>query len=64
MCESSVYLIDEKGKEKVMDEALFIEDEGDKLVIRGILGEKEEILGGKIVKMDMNKHEILISKKW
>ncbi len=63
MCESSVYLIDEKGKEKVMDGALFIEDEGDKLVIRGILGEKEEILGGKIVKMDMDKHEILISKK-
>ncbi len=63
MCESSVYLIDEKGKEKVMDEALFIEDEGDRLVIRGILGEKEEILGGKIVKMDMDKHEILISKK-
>ncbi len=63
MCESSVYLMNDKGKEKVMDEALFIEDEGDKLVIRGILGEKEEILGGKIIKMDMDKHEILISKK-
>ncbi|MFQ5975561.1 MAG: CooT family nickel-binding protein [Candidatus Hydrothermarchaeales archaeon] len=63
MCESSVYLVYDKGKEKIMDEALLIEDEGDKLVIVGILGERKEIKEAKIVKLDMNKHEVLISKK-
>ncbi len=63
MCESSVYLVKEGNKEKIMDEAILIDDEGDKLVVVGILGERKEILGGKIVKMDMGKHEILITKK-
>ncbi|MEE8358993.1 MAG: CooT family nickel-binding protein [Candidatus Hydrothermarchaeales archaeon] len=63
MCESSVYLVKEGSKEKIMDEAILIDDEGDKLVVVGILGERKEILGGKIVKMDMGKHEILITKK-
>ena len=63
MCESSVYLVKEGSKEKIMDEAILIDDEGDKLVVVGILGGRKEILGGKIVKMDMGKHEILITKK-
>lgn len=63
MCESSVYLVKEGSKEKIMDEAILIDDEGDKIVVVGILGERKEILGGKIVKMDMGKHEILITKK-
>ncbi len=62
MCESSVYLITESSKEKIMDEAILIDDEGDRLVVIGILGERKEILGGKIAKMDMGKHEILITK--
>ncbi len=63
MCESSVYVVKEGNKEKIMDEAILINDESDKIVVVGILGERKEILGGKIVKMDMGKHEILINKK-
>ncbi len=63
MCESSVYLVKEGSKEKIMGDAILIDDDGDRLVVVGILGERKEILGGKIVKMDMSKHEILITKK-
>lgn len=63
MCESSVYLKEGKSRVKIMDEALLIEDDGEKINIVGILGDRKEIMNGKIVKLDMGKHEVLIIKK-
>lgn len=62
MCESKVFLIDGEKKEKLMDEAILIKEEDNKLMIIGLLGEKKEIENAKIVKMDMDRHEIFIGR--
>ncbi len=59
MCESKVYLIKGNEKEKIMDEAVLIKEENGKLIIFGLLGEKTEI-NGRIVRIDMYKHEVHI----
>ncbi len=56
MCESKVYL----NKEKILDEAILITAEGNDLVVVGLLGERKEIKNARIIKMDMDRHEIWI----
>ncbi|MDD2665758.1 MAG: CooT family nickel-binding protein [Methanocellales archaeon] len=59
MCESSVVL-DVKGKvETLMEEVIHILIKGDNIELIGIFGERKNIRG-RIVDIDMNKHEIMI----
>lgn len=60
MCESKVFVIKNGKKEKIMDEAVLVKDEGRKIIIRGLFGERKEVKG-KIVEVDADGHEILIS---
>ncbi|MFQ6137330.1 MAG: CooT family nickel-binding protein [Candidatus Hydrothermarchaeales archaeon] len=63
MCESAVYLVQGGRKEKIMDEAISIEDKDGRLIVVGVLGEREEIPRGRIIKMDMGRHEILVTMR-
>lgn len=60
MCESKIFLIEGRKKEKIMDEAVLVKDEGSKLTLTGILGERKEIKNARIAKVDAEKHEIFI----
>jgi predicted RNA-binding protein len=60
MCESKVFIIKGGKKELVMDEASFVKDEGQKVIIGGLFGEIKEVIG-KIIEVDADRHEILIS---
>jgi len=60
MCESRVFVINGGKKEKIMDEAVLVKDEGHTVIIEGLFGERKEVKG-KIVEVDAERHEILIS---
>jgi predicted RNA-binding protein len=56
MCESRVYLDDDL----IVEDAIRIEVEGDKIVIYDILGDRKEI-NGKLKLIDLKEHKIFIS---
>jgi len=56
MCESKVYLDDDL----IVEDAIRIEVEGDKIVIYDILGDRKEI-NGKLKLIDLKEHKIFIS---
>ena len=59
MCESKVFLINGK-KKKVMDDAVLVKEEGNKIIVIGLLGEQEEIKGAKIVEINAERHEVFL----
>ncbi|MBI5253310.1 MAG: CooT family nickel-binding protein [Euryarchaeota archaeon] len=62
MCESKVFLIEGGKKEKLMDEAVIVKDEGGKITLTGLLGERKEIKNARIAGVDAGKHEIFIKR--
>lgn len=60
MCESAVFVLKGGKKEKVMSEASFVKDDGQKVIVGGMFGEIKEVKG-KIIEVDADRHEIIIS---
>ena len=58
MCESKVYLDDDL----IVEDAIRIEVEGDKIVIYDILGDRKEI-NGKLKLIDLKEHKIFINSR-
>jgi len=58
MCESKVYLDDDL----IVEDAIRIEVEGDKIVIYNILGDRKEI-NGKLKLIDLKEHKIFINSR-
>jgi len=58
MCESKVYLDDDL----IVEDAIRIEVEGDKIVIYDILGDRKEI-NGKLRLIDLKEHKIFINSR-
>jgi len=58
MCESKVYLDDDL----IVEDAIRIEVEGDKVVIYDILGDRKEI-SGKLKLIDLKEHKIFINSR-
>ena len=58
MCESRVYLDDDL----IVEDAIRIEVEGDKVIIYDILGDRKKI-SGKIKLIDLKEHKILINSR-
>ena len=58
MCESRVYLDDDL----IVEDAIRIEVEGDKIVIYDILGDRKEI-NGKLKLIDLKEHKIFINSR-
>ncbi|EQB22011.1 hypothetical protein UNSWDHB_672 [Dehalobacter sp. UNSWDHB] len=62
MCEANVYLIDEKGEEKLFLESVDkILPEEENLVLENIFGERK-IVKAKIKGMELVDHRILLEK--
>ncbi|MDI6730539.1 MAG: CooT family nickel-binding protein [Candidatus Altarchaeum sp.] len=64
MCESEIYVI-HKGNEimeKFMDEVVFVNIDDDKIRFGKMFEEEKELIGYKIVAIDLLNHRILIEK--
>ncbi len=59
MCESTVYLQRDGGRELVMENVTLITVEGDSVKLTGIFGQSKA-LKGKVLRIDSDKHEVLI----
>ncbi len=63
MCEANVYLIDEKGEEKLFLESVDkILPENDELILENIFGQRK-IVKAKIKEMELVEHRIVLQKK-
>jgi predicted RNA-binding protein len=63
MCESKVFLAKKDGKEKIMDSAINVREEGGKVVVLGLMGERRELQGARIVEINIDKHEVLLAEE-
>jgi predicted RNA-binding protein len=62
MCEANVYLIDEKGKEKLFLESVDkILPENDELILENIFGQRK-IIKARIKEMGLVEHRIVLQK--
>ena len=62
MCEANVYLIDEKGEEKLFLESVDkILPENDELILENIFGQRK-IVKAKIKEMELVEHRIILQK--
>ncbi|MGB2728836.1 MAG: CooT family nickel-binding protein [Halobacteriota archaeon] len=59
MCESSVLIEKEGGRELLMEEVVHVEVDGDDIKLRGILGEIQHAKG-RIREINLMKHTIVI----
>ncbi len=59
MCESKVVILKGGKKETIMEDVIRIDVEKDYLRIYGLLGEYKE-LKGRVRKMDLRNHEIVV----
>jgi predicted RNA-binding protein len=59
LCESSVYLRDDKGDHLVMEDAVLIERDGDGIKATDILGEQKEF-NGTLEEITFLEHRIVI----
>jgi predicted RNA-binding protein len=60
MCEANVFLLRGGEKEEVMRAAVEVRDEGDVVVVVGMLGKRIEVPGARIVGVDIHDHEVLL----
>jgi predicted RNA-binding protein len=60
MCESSVFLMEGGERKKIMNEAVLIRDDGNKIIIIGLMGEKKEIERARIAEVDVDRHEVVL----
>ena len=63
MCEAKAYIIDDKGKEELLLEAVSsVKKEGDKIFLRNIFAEERE-LQGEIREISLPNNKILLKRK-
>jgi predicted RNA-binding protein len=62
MCESKLYLLENGQKTKVMDEAILVREKEGKVIAVGVLGERLDFEGARIVEIDMDRHSITIAR--
>lgn len=61
MCEAKVYLKKDKELELLMEDCISIVPEGDKLILRDILG-KSETVEAKILEVGLLDHKVVLTK--
>lgn len=62
MCESKLYL-DKKGKrELIMEEAVLVKEKDGRVIAVGMLGQRTELEGARIVEVDSDRHIIVVEQ--
>lgn len=62
MCESTAYLITNKGEEKIMENVVYMKPEDGKVYLADLLGE-QKIVDGIVKEIKLMEHKIIISEK-
>jgi predicted RNA-binding protein len=62
MCQSTVYLLDEGKKERVMEDVVSLKEEDGRIVVIGLLGEQKEVPNARIVGVRMEPMEVYLQK--
>lgn len=62
MCESTAFLITDKGQEKLMENVVYMKPEKGKVYLADLLGE-QKIVEGIIKEIKLIEHKIIISKE-
>ncbi len=61
MCEAKVYLKKDEELELLMEDCISIVPDGNKLILRDILG-KSEVVEGKILEVGLLDHKVVLTK--
>jgi predicted RNA-binding protein len=61
MCETTVYLSQDGEEQKVMEDVVLVQPEGDAYLLVNLFGE-QKLVQGRIVKMDFLKHTVHLSR--
>lgn len=61
MCEAKVVLLKGDEREEIMQAALEVRDEGGKVVVVGMLGERKDVPGARIQEINIHDHEVLLA---
>ncbi|SNT16834.1 Predicted RNA-binding protein [Anaerovirgula multivorans] len=62
MCESTAYLITDKGEQKIMENVVYMKPENDQVYLADLLGE-QKIVKGLVKEIRLIDHKIIISEK-
>ncbi len=62
MCESKLYLIEGEEKKLIMEEAVLVKEKESKVIAVGLLGQREDIEGARIVEVDSDRHIIVLRR--
>ena len=61
MCETTVYLSQDGEEQKVMEDVVLVQPEGDAYLLVNLFGE-QKLVQGRIVEMDFLKHTVHLSR--
>ena len=61
MCETTVYLSQDGEEQKVMEDVVLVQPEGDAYLLVNLFGE-QKLVQGHIVKMDFLKHTVHLGR--
>ncbi len=62
MCESKVYLVSGGRQELLFEGAVRVAEDGDEVVITGILGEKKAVANARVAEVDARKHIVILKR--
>ena len=62
MCQSNAYLVQDGREELLLEDVVSIQPEGEKILLRGIFGERE-LVDAKIKMIDLLHHKIILEKR-
>ncbi len=61
MCESNAYIVRDGKEELVLRDVASMEPQGEKVVLKGVLGHATEVKA-RLLKMDFMEHKILLEE--
>ncbi len=61
MCESTAYLVTNRGKQKIMEKVTHLQPRNNKVYLKNLLGE-QKIIDGFVKEVRLMEHKIYIAK--
>jgi len=62
MCESKLYVERQGKRELIMEEAVLVREKDGRVIAVGMLGQRTELEGARIVEVDSDRHIIVVKQ--